>query len=312
MYYYYYMSNNLIIQLLNTIYSDNNRQIQLLNTQIDNLRNQIIVYNETNDDIHNILTTLNQPRRTRNSSNVNISNTYRGNRNTHRNENSSPLFYGNIPYISENQPGSQSVLNSLANFLEPILIFPTAIQIEIATRTTRFCNIISPMNTSCPISLETFNENDEVTIIRYCGHIFTTVNIQNWFRSNCKCPVCRYDIRNYVQSNPFPSPANTSASNASTTNTSTTNASTTSTTNASNASISAIPSTTSTTSTTYNIIEPNSHTSELDTLTRNFVNSLSSPMINELLNSSVNSFDVSNNTYDTDSRTFYFTYETRR
>lgn len=281
------MSNNLI-QLLNTIYGDNNRQIQLLNTQIDNLRNQIIVYNLTNNDIHNILTTLNQPQTT--NSNVNVSNTYRRNQNTHRNENSTPLFYGNTPY-SENQ------LNNLANFLEPILIFPTTTQIEIATRTTRFSNIISPLNTSCPISLEPFNENDEVTIIRYCSHIFTTVNIQNWFRSNCKCPVCRYDIRNYTHSNPtnpsFPvnPPIITNPPNQS------------------------IPS-------TIPNIEPNSYTSELDTLTRNLVNSLGIPMTNELVNYNLNSYvdvsnntynsfvDVSNNIYDTD--IFYFTYETRR
>ena len=36
-----------------------------------------------------------------------------------------------------------------------------------------------------------------VSVIRYCGHIFKTDELNTWFRSNCRCPVCRYDIRNY-------------------------------------------------------------------------------------------------------------------
>ncbi len=36
-----------------------------------------------------------------------------------------------------------------------------------------------------------------VTVIRYCGHIFNSDEVNRWFRTNCRCPVCRYDIRNY-------------------------------------------------------------------------------------------------------------------
>ena len=43
--------------------------------------------------------------------------------------------------------------------------------------------------------LEDFNDNDMVSVIRPCGHIFTTAALTTWFRSNCRCPVCRYDIR---------------------------------------------------------------------------------------------------------------------
>jgi hypothetical protein len=56
---------------------------------------------------------------------------------------------------------------------------------------------VSPRNRSCPISLENFNDNDMVSVIRYCGHIFNTEQLNTWFRSNCRCPVCRYDIRRY-------------------------------------------------------------------------------------------------------------------
>jgi len=34
-------------------------------------------------------------------------------------------------------------------------------------------------------------------MIRHCRHIFNTNSLISWFNTNCKCPVCRYDIRNY-------------------------------------------------------------------------------------------------------------------
>jgi hypothetical protein len=45
--------------------------------------------------------------------------------------------------------------------------------------------------------MEDFNDNDMVTVIRHCGHTFHTESLLNWFRTNCRCPVCRYDIRDY-------------------------------------------------------------------------------------------------------------------
>jgi hypothetical protein len=89
----------------------------------------------------------------------------------------------------------------LNNFFEPVIIYPTQSQIEAATRRVRYCDIVTPLNNSCPISLEPFNDSDNVTVIRHCGHIFNTTEINNWFRSNCVCPVCRYDIRNYSNNN---------------------------------------------------------------------------------------------------------------
>ena len=85
----------------------------------------------------------------------------------------------------------------IQSFLEPIEVFPTQSQIEIATRIVRFSDILNPINNSCPISMERFNDSDNVSIIRECGHIFSTQEINLWFRSNCRCPICRYDIRNY-------------------------------------------------------------------------------------------------------------------
>ena len=40
-----------------------------------------------------------------------------------------------------------------------------------------------------------------VTIIKYCGHVFKTNLINQWFETNVRCPICRYDIRNYREPN---------------------------------------------------------------------------------------------------------------
>ena len=52
------------------------------------------------------------------------------------------------------------------------------------------------MNDECPIRLEQFVPNDTVTQIRHCGHIFNSTELTNWFRTNTRCPVCRYDLVN--------------------------------------------------------------------------------------------------------------------
>ena len=87
--------------------------------------------------------------------------------------------------------------NNLNEFFEPVQVFPSARQIEYATRILPYSEIQNPINESCPISLERFQPNDNVLRILYCGHIYRIDSINNWFRSNCRCPVCRYDIRQF-------------------------------------------------------------------------------------------------------------------
>jgi hypothetical protein len=139
-----------------------------------------------NNDITNLI-----------SSNLQARNNYR-NRNRNIFFRNNRVYIDNIPYIIdsiERYPNAtdQNITNfeSLRNFFEPIEVYPTQSQIENATRIVRYNDILRPLNTSCPISLERFNDNDRVTIIRYCGHIFKTDEINNWFRTNCRCPVCR-------------------------------------------------------------------------------------------------------------------------
>ena len=54
---------------------------------------------------------------------------------------------------------------------------------------------------SCPISLDEFQENNMVRQLLHCGHLFHQPQFDEWFQNNVRCPVCRYDIRNYTSTN---------------------------------------------------------------------------------------------------------------
>jgi hypothetical protein len=99
---------------------------------------------------------------------------------------------------------------------------PTNAQIQNATRETRYRDIVNPSNETCPISLERFEPNDLVTQIIHCGHIFCQTELQEWFQDNVRCPVCRYDIRDYTNTNETDTnETNTNEPNTNETNTNT-------------------------------------------------------------------------------------------
>jgi hypothetical protein len=74
---------------------------------------------------------------------------------------------------------------------------PTNDQIGRATLNTVFSNIISPVNATCPISRDEFDDNSDITMIRGCNHIFNRVSLREWFVHHSTCPMCRCDIRLY-------------------------------------------------------------------------------------------------------------------
>jgi hypothetical protein len=97
---------------------------------------------------------------------------------------------GNVPY--------NNALNFLQQFYSNVPVFPSNEQITDGTLVGPFCQMVNPVNNSCPISLEPFDINTVVTQIRGCGHVFHNDSIRSWFATNPRCPVCRYDIRDYV------------------------------------------------------------------------------------------------------------------
>lgn len=203
-------------------YNQTNAHIDMLLDMLDEIRGNI--FNVIN---------INQPRRTRiNRHNRNVN----ANINRIINDHFSGRYYNNNIFYDYNNPINPNIYNELnmndtyrnrrnhffdmsfntinrnqtegtlddyaRSIIETFLnstvtIRPTVEQIQNASRTIRFGDIENPLSEACPISLEEFNNDDQVRQLLPCGHIFHQQQFQEWFESNVRCPVCRYDIRNY-------------------------------------------------------------------------------------------------------------------
>ena len=105
---------------------------------------------------------------------------------------------------------------AMGNFNDPVNVVATPRQISTATTHRLYENIQTPTNDRCPICLEVFQPNSEVTQINNCRHIFNRAELATWFETNVRCPVCRFDIRDHVDAPPLPATpsTNTQAPNA--------------------------------------------------------------------------------------------------
>ena len=129
--------------------------------------------------------------------------------NISRNINQSPLsniipMFGSLPL----QPVNNTNLEQLfQQALQPVLIRPTPEQIDRATEERTFDQINQPINDTCPITRNRFNNSDTVLQILECRHNFTPTSLRTWFETSVRCPICRYDIREYnpmnVVNNPY-------------------------------------------------------------------------------------------------------------
>jgi hypothetical protein len=207
------------------MYNDNLRQIDRMNTSINNLttdnsriRNLLIRLLRNPRVNNNAIASTNAARAPNNAARA-PNNAARGVNNERAvpinttlptntlgsSSGSGRLFVNNAPYIIDNfqqyrvpsagGAARNPFYETLRSFYEPVNVFPTQAQIATATRIVRYSDIGAPMNRSCPISIVDFNDSDMVTIIRNCGHIFHTTELQTWFTTHCTCPVCRFDIR---------------------------------------------------------------------------------------------------------------------
>jgi hypothetical protein len=109
---------------------------------------------------------------------------------------------------------SNDISNILSSFLNStVTVRPSALQIETASRLVRYGDIDRPISDTCPISMEHFSIDDQVRQIRHCGHIFMPAEFDEWFQGNTRCPVCRYDIRNWSETSNRGSTGSTRSTN---------------------------------------------------------------------------------------------------
>lgn len=171
-----------LVNTLNTMYADNQRTIQSLTQTLNRLVESNI---QIQNHLYHVLSNNRVPRRSGNSR---------------------ALARINEPRIFRTHSEWDTIGQLLQEIVaDPVVLPLTTAEIETATRRVRYSDITRPVNSTCPISMEDFQDSDMVTVIRHCGHTFYTDPLMNWFRTNSKCPVCRHDLRedNHTTESPW-------------------------------------------------------------------------------------------------------------
>lgn len=107
------------------------------------------------------------------------------NRLLNHNPNQLSMEFITAPFSFLNRP--QQSVPSLQQYTEATEMF------------TYNSNTVSRINSvTCPITLEDFQHGELLCEIKHCHHVFKETALRNWFVRNSHCPVCRYDIRTYV------------------------------------------------------------------------------------------------------------------
>ena len=83
------------------------------------------------------------------------------------------------------------ITTNTRSFMDPVVVRPTQEQITNAT------SIIELPNNSeiCAICQENMLDSQQIQRINHCRHTFHNSCITRHFRTNVRCPICRYDIR---------------------------------------------------------------------------------------------------------------------
>jgi len=153
------------------------------NNYINSYNNSINYLNSANNNIMTLLLNnyycYNNYMNTINSNNTNSNNTNTNSNNSTNNTSNSQNAY---------------LLNYSLEDFENLSDVNMRTLIKINTAKINYCCIAVPLNDTCPITQEEFTNNDQVTIIKNCGHIFKTHAIKNWLYQHQTCPVCRYNI----------------------------------------------------------------------------------------------------------------------
>jgi len=184
-------------------YFNDTQNTQLTSDQRRMLNNYINMYNNTLLEMQGLNAYLRELRR-------NIDYIYFQSNEALLEQNSRNIQYRNntTPYIDIRRTRRYNRTHTILNedFLDPIAIIPTITQITTATQLVCFGNILNPVNVICPITQDPFVQDEIVTQIKYCSHLFNSLSLNTWFLSKCICPICRYDIRQYRANNTFETP----------------------------------------------------------------------------------------------------------
>lgn len=109
-------------------------------------------------------------------------------------------------FLNDNNVNQFDTLTDMMNtmqihFQSSVPVYPTLRQIQIATRCYNYTSeeLEEEPDIRCPITREEFNVGEEICMIRHCRHKFKKEPLYQWFNSNVRCPVCRFDIREHLE-----------------------------------------------------------------------------------------------------------------
>ena len=190
---YYYTLTNIASSLNNSIYENNNnirlyqQNLLFILQELRYIRPRIFQSNNRNMNYRQS-TSPNTNNNNINQNNINVLRRHINIPNDITSINNNDLLYFYLsPYLtSRHFNNSESETGRLL----------TNNEITLSTRRLNYNNIMN--ETRCPISLEDFSENEEIMEIIGCGHIFKTNNLLEWLSRESNCPVCRYNILNYI------------------------------------------------------------------------------------------------------------------
>jgi endogenous inhibitor of DNA gyrase (YacG/DUF329 family) len=82
--------------------------------------------------------------------------------------------------------------NPLQNFMDPVVVRPTAQQIMNGSEVTQ---VTQNYEQNCAICQDPIEEGQYARILYHCMHPFHRDCIDTWFQSHVTCPTCRHDVR---------------------------------------------------------------------------------------------------------------------
>ena len=110
-----------------------------------------------------------------------------------------PFFFSGLTSNRRRRTMRFNNTDDILNFTmndSPVRVRPSVRQIRNSTRILQYRDI-STNQTICPIRREQFTPDQSIIEIMHCGHIFDELSLRRHFRFSPRCPMCRFDIRDY-------------------------------------------------------------------------------------------------------------------
>ena len=70
----------------------------------------------------------------------------------------------------------------------------TSVDISAVTIVKKFRELENPPTNTCSITLEQFDDDDDILQIRNCSHYFKCNALRTWLATNNICPICRQPV----------------------------------------------------------------------------------------------------------------------